>query len=248
MATHCPTYSYAPPSLPLANTYPPSSPPPPTFWAASWHHCGREWLASLSVSQPYCFHCGREWLASLSVSQPYCFHCGRQEQAAIPRRSRTKIATVALTMNPYASNAHAAEQASQLMHQKVVYAMSRLDATKLNPGSKLAPRQFSDSLIELSANRPYFLSPRMGSDQRRLGSDRLQRRGGRRGSRDGLSDQKAWQIDSSIFARRRLEAEGKQYFDTLDIFKRRCQVCRWLSTEQPLAAVWLGPHSRFLLI
>ena len=38
----------------------------------------------------------------------------------IPRSCRTQIATAALAMNPYASNIHAAEQASQLVHQKVI--------------------------------------------------------------------------------------------------------------------------------
>ena len=104
--------------------------------------------------------------------------------------------------------------------------MDRLDTTKLNPGNKIAPRLFADSLMELSANRPYFLSPRHGSgcgwgQGRRLGQ--LQRRGGRRGRGDG-GGPTGWMIDSSIFARRRLEAEGKQYFDTPDIFKKRCQV------------------------
>jgi hypothetical protein len=51
----------------------------------------------------------------------------------------------------------------------------------------------------------------------------LQRRGGR-GGRGDSGGPTGWMIDSSIFARRRLEAEGKQYFDTPDIFKKRCQV------------------------
>lgn len=38
----------------------------------------------------------------------------------IPRSCRTQVATAALAMNPYASNIHAAEQASQLLHQKVM--------------------------------------------------------------------------------------------------------------------------------
>lgn len=49
-----------------------------------------------------------------------------------------------------------------------MYAMDRLDTAKLNPGNRLAPRLFADSLMELSANRPYFLSPRYGRG-RRLG-------------------------------------------------------------------------------
>jgi len=138
--------------------------------------------------------------------------------AVVPRQARTLAAKAALSANPEACNMHAAEQVSRLGKMKLTAARTALENIQIHPGEPQNEDGFFRAMHDVRFSRPFFHAPHLSLVQAKV---KLKRNAV---SASRKVNKSLWRIDSSIFARRKIESEGKAYFDGSEIYTKRAAV------------------------